>query len=609
MTTNQRHRIVTTASGQRQVETSMVSYNNGLFGGGSTIIGGMLGNSSTYQSLLDGILLEDETILQAMYEDIYDFDVSCGTTVDLRATLVSSGFTLSGVEDKHLDIFQHQLGRLGFPNIMPQIYLDKYVRGKFISTLLYNRNKKEFSDQMVHSAGDCTIIDSPLYSGKPIIKFQPPESMIEFFTDDSEHAKSVRERMNPEMVRLLSSRGLVDLDDVLTLYVPRPSVSGQSRGTSMFRRVVPIYLLEKLLYRGTVSEAQRRQRAILHITAGSDNWTPIDAELQALVGMFQQADLDPVGAVLATRNDINVSDVRQGGDFWKWTDVIDSTSQYKLRAMGVSESFLSGESTYSSMEVSLSVFLENLRSDREYVTEAVFNNHLFPLIAHVNDLVKPKDRLKTTGFSYDYKQPNSGNNKSRGNLTGNIAFDITDPSKYYIPKMNWDKSLRPEADTEYLQTLDTLVEKGIPISMSMYASAAGVSIEEILSHQEKEVEMLGKIKKYKEALEKIGGDPMGGEGDMDDMELSKARKILTAKLSKVEAEFRSKPRSILNRGVEEETSEVYQGKKKHVPSARASKERSKQKDIAKKVITTLGTNDEAWGRSRAMARAFMSKNR
>ena len=608
MTTKQRHRIVTTASGQRQVETSMVSYNNGLFGGGSTIIGGMLGNSSTYQSLLDGILLEDETILQAMYEDIYDFDVSCGTTVDLRATLVSSGFTLSGVSDKHLEIYQRQLGRLGFPNIMPQIYLDKYVRGKFISTLLYNRQKKEFSDQMVHSAGDCTIIDSPLYSGKPVIKFQPPESMIEFFTDDSEHAKSVRERMNPEMVRLLSSRGLVDLDDILTLYVPRPSVSGQSRGTSMFRRVVPIYLLEKLLYRGTVSEAQRRQRAILHITAGSDTWTPIDAELQALVGMFQQADLDPVGAVLATRNDINVSDVRQGGDFWKWTDVIDSTSQYKLRAMGVSESFLSGESTYSSMEVSLSVFLENLRSDREYATQAVFTNHLFPLIAHVNDMVIGRD--KTTGFSYDYKQPNSGNNKSRGNLTGNIAFDITDPTKYHIPKMNWDKSLRPEADTEYLQTLDTLVEKGIPISMSMYASAAGVSIDELLSHQEKEVQMMEKIKKYKQALEKVGGgdESEGDLGDLDGMELSNARSKIIAKLNKVEQEFRSKPRSILNRGVEEETSEVYQGKKRHVPSARANRERTKQKDIAKKVITTLGTNDEAWGRSRAMARAFMSKH-
>lgn len=609
MTTNQRHRIVTTASGKRQVETSMVSYNNGIFGGGTTIIGGMLGNSSTYQSLLDGILLEDETILQAMYEDIYDFDVSCGTTVDLRATLVSSGFTLSGVEDNQLEIFQRQLGRLGFPNIMPQIYLDKYVRGKFISTLLYNRQKKEFSDQMVHSAGDCTIIDSPLYSGKPIIKFQPPESMIEFFTDDSEHAKSVRDRMNPEMVRLLSSRGLVDLDDILTLYVPRPSVSGQSRGTSMFRRVVPIYLLEKLLYRGTISEAQRRQRAILHITAGSDNWTPIDAELQALVGMFQQADLDPVGAVLATRNDINVSDVRQGGDFWKWTDVIDGTSQYKLRAMGVSESFLSGESTYSSMEVSLSVFLENLRSDRDYATQAVFTNHLFPLIAHVNDLVRPDDRLKTTGFSYDYKQPNSGANKSRGNLTGNVAFDITDPSKYFIPKINWDKSLRPEADTEYLQTLDTLVEKGIPISMSMYASAAGVSIDELLSHQDKEVEMLKKIKSYKEALEKIGGE-MASEGEDDmDLELSTTRRILTAKLHKIEQDFKSKPRSILNRGVEEETSETYQGKKKHVPSARANRERTRQKDVAKKVIRTLGTNDEAWGRSRAMARAFISKSR
>lgn len=598
-----RHRIIASADGRRKVESS-VSFNNGG-GGGNTIIGGMMGNAGTYYGMLEGILMEDEQILQAIYEDIYEYDVSCGTTVDLRATLVSSGFSLTGLKENDLETYQTSLNRLGFPNLMPQIYLDKYVRGKFISTLLYNRQKKEFSDQIVHSAKDCTIIENPLYSGKPVIKFRPPESMIEFFKDDSDHAKSVRERMNPDMVRLLSTQGQVDLDDLLTVYVPRPSISGASRGTSMFRRVVPIYLLEKLLYRGTISEAQRRQRAIMHITAGSDTWTPVDSELQMLVSMFQQADLDPVGAILATRGDVQVSDVRPGGDFWKWTDIIDSTSQYKLRALGVSESFLSGESTYSSMEVSLSVFLENLRSDRDYVTQSVFNGHLFPLIAHVNDMLQPSTRLKeAASFS---RGGRNGVTKSRGKLTGNTSFDITDPSKYRIPKINWEKSLRPEADTEYLQTLDTLVEKGVPIGVSMYAAAGGVSIDEILSHQEKEVEIMKKIQNYRKALEEHVGDDAAeiGEGDM---EFGSARRnVLLARLEGLESELKSKPRSLLNRGLQEETSEFYQGKRKHVPSARAVESRTKQKDMAKKAIRTLATDDEAWGRSRRLARAFTSK--
>lgn len=121
--------------------------------------------------------------------------------------------------------------------------------------------------------------------------------------------------------------------------------------------------------------------------------------------------------------------------------------------------------------------------------------------------------------------------------------------------------------------------------------------------------MLGKIKKYKEAIDKIGGDDMiDSEGELD-MEMANKRSRLISKLNKVESEFRSKPRSILGRGIEEETSEIYQGKKHHVPSARANKERTRQKDVAKKVIKTLATDDERWGKSRAYARGFISKNR
>ena len=595
-----RHRIVAGADGRKTVESS-VSFNNGMYGG-NTIIGGMMGNAGTYYGMLEGILMEDEQILQAIYEDIYQYDVSCGTTVDLRSTLVSSPFTLTGLKDKHLEVFQSSINRLSFPNVLPQIYLDMYVRGKFISTLLYNREKKEFADQMVHSAKDCTIIDNPLYGGKPIIKFRPPESVIQFFKDDSDHAKNVRKRMNPEMVRLLSNSGQVDLDDLLTSYVPRPSVTGKTRGVSMFRRVVPIYLLEKMLYRGTISESQRRQRAIMHIQAGSETWTPINTELQGLVALFQQADLDPTGAIVATRNDVNVGDVRSGGDFWKWTDTIDQTSQYKLRAMGVSESFISGDSTYAAMEISLSVFLENLRSDRDYVTQEIFNGHLLPLIAHTNDLVRDP-RHKELGYA------GRTISQSRGRLTGNIDFDISDPAKYLLPKLTWTKSLRPEADAEYLQTLDTLVEKGVPISVAMYASAGGVSIDEILNHKEKDVELMKRIKDYNQALEAVGG----GAADLneeDDYAIASSRAVLEYELGRAKTEAHSNPKSLLTRidSLAEETSEVFQGKKHHVPSARAARERTKQKDTAKRVISNLATDDQDWRNARRLARSFISKH-
>jgi hypothetical protein len=294
-----------------------------------------------------------------------------------------------------------------------------------------------------------------------------------------------------------------------------------------------------------------------------------------------------------------------GGDFWRWTDTIDQTSQYKLRAMGVSESFISGESTYAAMEISLSVFLENLRSDRDYVTQEIFNGHLLPLIAHTNDLVRDP-RHKELGYA------GRTVSQSRGRLTGNIDFDISDPAKYKLPKLTWNKSLRPEADAEYLQTLDTLVEKGVPISVAMYASAGGVSIDEILNHQEKDVELMKRIQGYNKALEAVGGGAMELDEE-DDYALSSVdstRAVLEYELGRAKTEARSKPKSLLTRldSIAEETSEVFQGKKHHVPSARAARERNKQKDTAKKVMSNLATNDQDWRNARRLARSFISSH-
>lgn len=589
---SQRFKVVAHPDGRKSIVSNTMM--NSMMGG-PTVVNGLIGGTYGWTGLLEGVLTEDESIHQKIYSDIYEYDATCGTTVDLRATLVSSSFSLTGLPDHQLEVFQSSINRLGFPNIVPQMFLDYYVRGSFISTLLYNQNKKQFLDQMVHSAGDCEILDNPLYGGKPVIKYTPPDNVVKFFTDTSQQATNVRNRLNPDMVHYLSNRQEVELDDLLTVYVPRPSISGKRRGVSMFKRVVPLYILEKLLYRGTFSEAQRRQRAITHITAGSDTWQPIDSELQMLVSMFQRADMDPVGAILATRNDINVNEFRNGGDFWKYTDLTNDTTPLKLRAMGISESFLSGESTYNSMEVSLSVFLENLRTDREYMTSAALSNHILPLIAHVNDMMVGKNRLKTTGRA----APSPINRR----LTGNTAFDISDPSKYLIPQVRWVKSLRPEADSEHLQTLDTLVEKGIPISLSMYAAAGGVNIDDLINHSDKEMELLKKIQAYKGRMEEIVGGSAAnvGEGDDDDAEYS----ALQTHSFLLEQELASKPRSILNRDMAEDTHKIEKGKKRHVPSAVAAVERGRQKNLAGKVISNLANNDEAWGRSQQAARKYI----
>jgi hypothetical protein len=434
------------------------------------------------------------------------------------------------------------------------------------------------TDQMVHSAGDCTILNSPLHGIMPLIKLKPNEEVKKFLNDASTHCQEVRKRLNPEFVAsLLTSE--VTLDPLATLYVPRPGLSGIASGQSMFRRIIPLFLLEKLLYRGTLAEAQKRQRSTLHIMAGGENWQPIEEELHMLVGLFQQADLDPTGAIVATRNDVQTSEIRSGGDFWKYTDVTDIIAPMKMRILGLSESFLSGESSYNAMEVALSVFIENMRSDREYVTRSVFYEKLFPLIAHVNEFYL-ENKVKHHAVLADTRSE--------------IDFDISDTSKYDMPKIHWTKSLRPEADRDYMEVMGMLEEKGVPIPLAMQAAAGGMSIDDLMKGFDDDLAIRKKVAEYQQQVKQLtGGNDMGEE---------EARTILEAA-----GVLPRTPRSILNRDygeLSEVVGRTVTGKKKYIHNQRGS--RKKMSLIVAKAMQRLA--DPAVYAARARTASKLTRN-
>jgi hypothetical protein len=275
----------------------------------------------------------------------------------------------------------------------------------------------------------------------------------------------------------------------------RKTFTYDSKGTSLFKRLLPIYFLEKTLYKGTVVEAGRRQRSLLHLAVGDDTWEPTVDELQAIVGLFQQADLDPLGAIIATRAGVNPNEMRQGGDFWKWTDIIDVLGPAKLRALGVSDSFMSGDATYNNAEAGLSVFMENQQGHRERSTYCVLYNKIFPLIAAVND-------FRHTNQEKAKKDETVGSSSK-------LMKQLNNTTKWDMPVVNWKKSLGRDTDSTFMDVLDKLGQKNIPVPLRMYAVAAGVDLESLEDDLVKE-----KILKAKWA--KIVGNPdQGGEGGED----------------------------------------------------------------------------------------------
>jgi hypothetical protein len=346
---------------------------------------------SNYQYMMTGLLpadphLIDTSTLQLFYRDIYLFDSVAGSMVDLISTFPFSDWKLSGLDDHDLEFYNTALERLDIKQMLPTISLAHLVDGFFCGSLVFDPGSKQFIDTMIHDALSVAAIPSPFWNIDPTLNVRVGPATQQFMHDTSEYARRYLDTMPAQFIEMLRS-GAFTLDPVTTLFVPRRSTTDRAY-TSFLHRILPMYLYEKTLYRGTLTEAQRRQRAMTHVTAGDDNWTPNGEELFALVREFQSAEADPLGGWVATRNAVQTVDVRPGGEMWRWDDVSESLTPMKLRAMGTSEAFLAGDASYAAGESAYSAFLESMEAYRNKMTYRVFESKIFPLVAVVNNLYK-----------------------------------------------------------------------------------------------------------------------------------------------------------------------------------------------------------------------------
>lgn len=483
------------------VTTSRMETSN-LYGGMLTS-GGMHSTSTNvlpqggllYDTMLSGLLGDNEQANLRFYRDIYHYDTVAGACVDLMSTMPFSEFSLQGCEKtERLQAYNSSVEALNLKTLFPEVSVDYLVTGGFCATPIYKSSAKKFVDLIPWRAEDCDVRPGPFLGIDPHIRVKPNAEMREFLTSNEDHFVKMRERLSGSMMDALQSES-VELDPLTTLYVPRKTFTYNHTGTSFFKRILPLYLIEKSLYRGTLIEAGRRQRSLLHVPIGDDLWEPTPEEMQAIVALFQQADLDPLGAIVGTRGSVSPVELRQGGDFWKYTDVTEVTNSMKLRALGISESFLSGEATYSSMEVSLSVFVENLRSYRNMVTQKVFYGKLFPLIAYANGFFKEGAKAQqTAGF---------------GSVT--LKHNLNDATMLDMPMVHWQKALRPEADAAYLDVLGTLKDHGVPVGLSMWAAAGGMTAEQLVKEADEDAKLR---KQLKDIAAKNG---MGDEHDTEEI--------------------------------------------------------------------------------------------
>ena len=466
------------------------------------------GNAITIdmEPMLTGLTPHVEKVMYKLYRDIYYNESVAGCAVDLISTLPFSEFSLGGLAAHKGDlrsvhkVYQETLERLNLRTLLPEMSVDYLVLGKHCSSLLYSKEKKSFTDVLPHQPENLEITPLPFYSQDPIItcKFAAEVQALLSKTD-SPRIQRIREHLGAAVVDRIA-QGEMELDPLSTIFIPRRTFSTSDTGTSYLRRIMPIYLIEKNLYRGTLVESARRQRGIMHLTLGDgDQWNPTVQDLEFITELFMGADSDPLGAIIATRSGIAVEEHRQGGDFWKSTDFNDSVLSHKLRALGISEAFLSGDASYATSDAALSVFIDTIRTFRDMMTRKLFYNKLFPLISLINGFTVKNGRLTI-----------------QDNLISTITSEealsqLNDNSKLLIPSVHWNKQLKPEGDSTYIDLLQSLTDKGVPVPLRALAAAGGMDLDMLVRQQDEDIDMRKRIAEYRKKISELSPKPEGGE--------------------------------------------------------------------------------------------------
>ena len=452
--------------------------------------------------LIDDITPKDEIGLMQLFERIYQSDAVAGPAVDLISTIPWSDWALTGIKDPSIMRAYEDAMEMINPIVTMPLWTKEFLTyGRFVSTMLYDSAQGSWRGLIPHNPKYVQIQPTPIYGFDPLIDLIASPEMSAMLNSKDKRWYLAKSTLPDKMIKDLK-KGTYPLEPLSTLFVPRRVTMSDWKGTSMFMRILPYWAIEQALMNSTISSARRRTRSILHITVGREGqWEPEAEDLDSVTTLFQATEEDPVGAIIATRDGISANEVRSGADFWKISEESDYLKGMKLNAFGLSETFLTGEASYSTVDATLSVFMENIKYMRMLLETKVFEEKVFDVIARANGFVRRKEADRAHGVRTSLAA--SGMSLREG---------MKIPRKdLMLPQIHWTKNLSPESDANYIEILKSIQEQGVPIPIKRWAAAGGLDLEDIENQLEEDKEIRERLKKFKPAPPP-GGEEGGGDG-------------------------------------------------------------------------------------------------
>lgn len=417
-----------------------------------------------------------------IWRSYYELDPVVGSGTDMYSDLPWSEFSLSGVKDPTiLRIYEECLEKLALPLVMPRMTREFIVKGKVIPHLLFSRRLGYWTHCMVHDPSYVGVLGIGIENAPPLLDLYPTPEMQFMAKSADPRLRAFRDKLPPEVLNSVLAGKPIPLSNLNTTYIARKTCMYDVMGTSLYTRLFRVIMYEDALWNAALSVARRNAAPLRVFKLGDpqSGFFPTEADFDSFIQKLSQAELDPA-ATLVYHFGLDVDYVGVSDKFLKLSDEKDYVLSQKLVALGIPESLLTGEATFSQAESGLQVMIERLAALRTMFEREWIIPKVLKVIAKANGFyrVTPAEvmhnvRVKRPAFS---------------------DYDLV------VPTLRWQKSLEVR-DTYLLDVYKDLMDRGFFSNKSYASLAGGIDLEA-------EVENLAEDKKLRErAMELLGTNP------------------------------------------------------------------------------------------------------
>ena len=484
----------------------------------------------------EGSIVEDwiprqPTMLHLLLRRIYLRDSIAGSVVDIFSTLPwGKIYELIGVDDpKILQMYHDMIESSGIWHEIQMISREKLIIGRVAASLPFNETTGMWDNIVPIDPDQLKLQPLPVSGRKPLMDVLSSPAWREFARSTDPRILEIKETMNQDFLAMLqNSSGYFPLDPMNTLFIARRVNQYDHIGTSLFSRILPAWAYEMALWNASLTGVRRRNRSILLVTAGiEETWEPNDNELSSLTSLFMEADEDPTGAIISVRQGVEVSEVRDPTAIWGISQEFEFLSTLKMRALGVSEAYLSGDVNVSTMEAARTSLGRSVASFRDELLREIFTSQLFPTFARLHNFQKRTqaqidNRIRvapsrlTAAYEYERRMRENDRLDSWGFpiVMASQATQIPLES-LVIPRLITEDTMRPEQDIGYLEILEKIKDQGVPIPLRIWASASGYDLDKAMAMMEEDITLRKRLNQLMTEDPNAAGGGGGGGGEED----------------------------------------------------------------------------------------------